>query len=245
MSENARFPAFTERLTHGKKPVFRHSQTFSLCFLELSGMVNSRKGMFSNGKRSVNFRKIACFSEFTDRSTDGKWLVFQCSPISYHTENSSYSRIFAGVFSVFSCIFGKVNPGKRVFSSVRHLVNARKISRIPKFFLHFLDWRFRVNSRKPVLSSGVRGVLLVFAFSVGLNIKKKGVFLRFLHSLPHPRSRSFPKFHDSQLLSTFKVWETKSGEDDNTFKVDFKNIIYLECKKKKTFTSVKGLTILT
>ena len=95
-----------------------------------------------------------------------------------------------------------------------------------------------------MLSSRVRGVLLVFAFSVGLNIKKKGVFLRFLHSLPHPRSRSFPKFHDSQLLSTFKVWETKSGEDDNTFKVDFKNIIYLECKKK-TFTSVKGLTILT
>ena len=233
MSENARFPAFTERLTHGKKPVFLHSQTFSLCFLELSGMVNSRKGMFSNGKRSVNLRKIACFSEFTDRSTDGKWLVFQCSPISYHTENSRYSRVFEGVFSVFSCIFGKVNSGKRVFSSVRHLVNARKISRIPKFFSHFLDWRFRVNSRKPVLSSGVRGVLLVFAFSVGLNIKKKGVFLRFLHSLPHPRSRSFPKFHDSQLLSTFKVWETKSGEDDNTFKVDFKNIIYLECKKKK------------
>ena len=137
--------------------------------------------MFSNGKRSVNLRKIACFSEFTDRSTEGKWLVFQCSAISYRTEDSSYSRVFSGVFSVFSCIFGKVNSGK-VFSSVRHMVNARKISRIPKFFSHFLDWRFRVNSRKPVLSSGVRGVLLVFAFSVGLNISKKNVFLRFLHS---------------------------------------------------------------
>jgi len=40
-------------------------------------------------------------------------------------------------------------------------------------------------------------------------------------------------------LLTFKVWETKShislpkeiGGDENTFKVDFKNIIYLKCAK--------------
>ena len=64
-----------------------------------------KKRHVSNGKRSVNLRKIACFSEFTDRSTEGKWLVFQCSPISYRTEDSSYSRLFSGVFSVFSCIF--------------------------------------------------------------------------------------------------------------------------------------------
>ena len=184
MSENARFPAFTERLTHEKKPVFRHSQTFSLCFLEFSEMVNSRKGMFSNGKHSVNSRKIACISVFTDRSTEGKWVVFQCSPISYRTENSSYSSVFAGVFLVFSCIFGKVNSGKRMFSSFRHMVSARKITHIPEFFSHTLDWRFRVNSRKPMLSSGVRGVFLAFAFSVGLNIKKKRVFSVFC--IPKP-----------------------------------------------------------
>lgn len=141
MSENARFPAFTERLTHGKKPVFRHSQTFSLCFLELSGMVNSRKGMFSNGKRSVNLRKIACFSEFTDRSTDGKWLVFQCSPISYRTENSSYSSVCAGVFLLLSCIFRE----NACFPAFVRRPNARKISCIPEFFSHFPDWRFLVN----------------------------------------------------------------------------------------------------
>ena len=158
----------------GKKPVFRHSQTFSLFFLQFSEMVNSRKGMFSNGRHSVNSRKIACISVFTDRSTEGKWVVFQCSPISYRTENSSYSSVFAGVFLVFSCIFWEGE-----FSSFRHTVNARKITRIPEFFSHILDWRFRMNSRKLVLSSGVRGVFLAFAFSVELNIKKKRVFSIF------------------------------------------------------------------
>ena len=148
----------SERLTHGKKPVFRHSQTFSLCFLELSGMVNSRKGMFSNGKRSVNLRKIACFSEFTDRSTDGKWLVFQCSPISYHTENSSYSRIFAGVFSVFlhfregefrkTSVFQRSSPGKRkenisyseVFLAFSGVAISSEFKKTSAFFRG--SWRF-------------------------------------------------------------------------------------------------------
>ena len=66
-----------------------------------------------------------------------------------------------------------------MFSSFRHTVNARKITRMPEFFSHILDWRFRVNSRKPVLSSGVRGIFLAFAFSVGLNIKKRRVFSIF------------------------------------------------------------------
>jgi len=153
MPENARFPAFTERLTHGKKPVFRHSQTFSLCFLEFSEMVNSRKGMFSNGKHSVNSRKIARISMLTDRSTEWKWLVFQCSPISYRTKNSSYSAYLQAFFSCFLAFYGKVNLGKRMFS---------------EFSSHILDWQFRVNSRKPVLSTGVRGVSLAFAFSVGV-----------------------------------------------------------------------------
>ena len=133
--------------------------------------------MFFRVHRSVKGRKMACIPVFTDQLSHGKLQLFQ------------------GILRRFQRVFLHFWEGEFRKTSVRHMVNARKISRIPKFFSHFLDWRFRVNSRKPVLSSGVRGILLVFAFSVGLNIKKKGVFLRFLHSLPHPRSRSFPKFH--------------------------------------------------
>ena len=54
----------------------------------------------------------------------------------------------------------------------------------------------------------------------------------FTDQLSHGKQQLF-----KANLLTFKVWETKShislpkeiGEDDNNFKVDFKNIIYLKC----------------
>ena len=181
MSENAPFPVFTERLTHGKKPVFRHSQTFSLCFLEFSEKVNSRKGTFSNGNHSVNSRKIACISMFTDRSTEGKWLVFQCSPISYRTENSSYSSVFAGVFLVFSCIFwGGEFRKTNVFQRSSHGKHKENIT-CSGVFLAFSGLAISSEFKKTgaFFRGFVRGVFLVFAFSVGLNIKKKRVFSIF------------------------------------------------------------------
>jgi len=66
-----------------------------------------------------------------------------------------------------------------MFSSVRHTVNPRKILRVPEFFSHFLDWRFRVKKTGAFFRGFVRGVFLVFTFSVGLNIKKKRVFSIF------------------------------------------------------------------
>ena len=163
-----------------------------------------------------------------------------------------WNCVFAGVFLVFLVFFGRVNSGKRMFSSFRQTVNARKITRIPEFSSHILDWQFRVNSRKPVLPPGVRGVFLAFAFSVGLNIKKKRVFSIFC--IPNPiHSRLFPKFHDSKLLFTFKVWETKShislpkeiGEDENTFKVDFKNNLFQMCKNLQVFKDSLYLTLVS
>ena len=117
-------------------------------------MVNSRKGMFSNGRHSVNSRKIACISVFTDRSTEGKWVVFQCSPISYRTENSSYSSVFAGFFLVFSCIFWEgefcqlSSHGKRkennsysgVFLAYSGLAISNEFKKTGAFF--WGSWRF-------------------------------------------------------------------------------------------------------
>ena len=160
---------------------------------------------------------MACIPVFTDQLSHGKQQLFQ-----------GIRRRFQRVFLHFwegefrkTSVFQRSSPGKR----------KENIS-YSEVFLAFSGLAISSEFKKTGAFFWVRGVLLVFAFSVVLNIKKKGVFLFFLHSLSHPRSRSFPKFHDSQLLSTFKVWETKSGEDDNTFKVDFKNIIYLECKRK-------------
>ena len=163
---------------------------------------------------------MACIPVFTDQLSHGKQQLFQ-----------GICRRFQRVFLHFwegefrkTSVFQRLSPGKRkenisyseVFLAFSELAISSEFKKTGAFFRG--SWRFTR--------------VCIFC---GLNIKKKGVFLRFLHSLPHPRSRSFPKFHDSQLLSTFKVWETKSGEDDNTFKVDFKNIIYLECKKKNLY----------
>ena len=196
MSENARFPAFTERLTHEKNPVFWHSQTFSLCFVEFSEMVNSRKGMFSNGKDSVNSRKIACISVFTDRSTEGKWVVFQCSPISYRTENSSYSSVFAGVFLVFSCIFWEGEFRKtNVFQLSSH-GKRKENNSFSGVFLACSGLAISSEFKKTGAFFRGSGVFLAFAFPVGL---KKACFLHFLHSQVHPCSRLSRKFHDSKL----------------------------------------------
>ena len=154
---------------------------------------------------------MACIPVFTDQLSHGKQQLFQGI---FRRFQRVFLHFWEGEFRKTS-VFQRSSPGKR----------KENIS-YSEVFLAFSG--LAISSEFKKTGAFFRGV---FAFSVGLNIKKKGVFLRFLHSLPHPRSRSFPKFHDSQPLSTFKVWETKSGEDDNTFKVDFKNIIYLECKK--------------
>ena len=156
---------------------------------------------------------MACIPVFTDQLSHGKQQLFQGI-------RSSFQRVFLhfweGEFGKTS-VFQRSSPGKR----------KENIS-YSEVFLAFSGLAISSEFKKTGAFFRGSGVLLVF---VGLNIKKKGVFLQFLHSLPHPRSRSFPRFHDSQLLSTFKVWETKSGEDHNTFKVDFKNIIYLYLDK--------------
>ena len=120
--------------------------------------------------RSVNGRKMACIPVFTDQLSHGKQQLFQGIL-------KRFQRVFLhfweGEFRKTS-VFQRSSDGKRK-ENISH----------SEVFSHFLDWRFRVNSRKPVLSAGVRGVLLLFAFSMGLNIKKKGVFLRFF-AFPTP-----------------------------------------------------------
>ena len=175
---NARFLAFTERQTHGKKPVFRHSHTFSLCFLEFSETVNSRKGMFSNGKQSVNAR-----IDYTELS-HGKQQLFQ-----------RMRRRLSLVFLHFS--------GKRMLSSVRQTAKRKENILYSGVFLAFSGLAISSELKKTTgVFFRVRGVLLVFYIFCRLDITKKGVFCYFLHPQPHPRSRLFPKFHDSKLLQS-------------------------------------------
>ena len=77
--------------------------------------VNSRKRLFSNVYRTMNFRKISCLP-----------------------------HVFTGIFLYFLGQWVRVNSRKCLFPSIHRSVNGWKIARISTFSSHFLGRYIRV-----------------------------------------------------------------------------------------------------